>query len=91
LNEKMILVLAGLQTGEKCNLTKPCTCSSAMVMRYQKRISDPLLNRIDIHVQVLWIVHRFQGAPGYTPSAIRPAVITIFYCCLKGAYPGGRF
>ncbi len=31
---------------------KPCTCSSAMVTKYQKRISGPLLDRIDIHIQV---------------------------------------
>ncbi|MCS6907284.1 MAG: YifB family Mg chelatase-like AAA ATPase [Anaerolineales bacterium] len=31
---------------------KPCTCSSQMVTRYQKRISGPLLDRIDIHVEV---------------------------------------
>jgi magnesium chelatase family protein len=31
---------------------KECTCSSANVLRYQKRISGPLLDRIDIHIQV---------------------------------------
>jgi magnesium chelatase family protein len=31
---------------------KECTCSLAMVSRYQKRISGPLLDRIDIHVEV---------------------------------------
>jgi magnesium chelatase family protein len=31
---------------------KECTCSPAMVSRYQKRISGPLLDRIDIHVEV---------------------------------------
>ena len=31
---------------------KPCTCSSAMVTKYQKRISGPLLDRIDIHIEV---------------------------------------
>ena len=31
---------------------KECTCSEAMVSRYQKRISGPLLDRIDIHVEV---------------------------------------
>lgn len=31
---------------------KPCTCSSGMVTKYQKRISGPLLDRIDIHIQV---------------------------------------
>src|SRR5688572_853247 len=31
---------------------KTCTCSAAVVARYQKRISGPLLDRIDIHVDV---------------------------------------
>ncbi|MDX1599889.1 MAG: YifB family Mg chelatase-like AAA ATPase [Anaerolineales bacterium] len=29
-----------------------CTCTSSAVTRYQKRISGPLLDRIDIHVEV---------------------------------------
>lgn len=32
--------------------TKGCTCSPTMVSRYQKRISGPLMDRIDIHVEV---------------------------------------
>ena len=31
---------------------KECTCSNAMVTRYQKHISGPLLDRIDIHIEV---------------------------------------
>jgi len=31
---------------------RACTCSSAAVTRYQKRISGPLLDRIDIHIEV---------------------------------------
>lgn len=31
---------------------KPCTCSSTMILRYQSRLSGPLLDRIDIHVDV---------------------------------------
>lgn len=31
---------------------KPCTCASAMITKYQKRISGPLLDRIDIHIEV---------------------------------------
>ena len=32
--------------------THECTCTPAIVTRYQKRISGPLLDRIDIHVDV---------------------------------------
>jgi magnesium chelatase family protein len=32
--------------------TKPCTCATATVTKYQKRISRPLLDRIDIHIEV---------------------------------------
>ena len=31
---------------------KPCTCAPAVVTKYQKRISGPLLDRIDIHIEV---------------------------------------
>ena len=31
---------------------KPCTCAQAVVTKYQKRISGPLLDRIDIHIEV---------------------------------------
>lgn len=31
---------------------KACTCSNMVVSKYQKRISGPLLDRIDIHVEV---------------------------------------
>ena len=31
---------------------KECTCSTTQVLRYQKRLSGPLLDRIDIHTTV---------------------------------------
>ena len=31
---------------------KECTCSNSTVTKYQKRISGPLLDRIDIHIEV---------------------------------------
>lgn len=31
---------------------KACICSPTQIMRYQKRVSGPLLDRIDIHVEV---------------------------------------
>jgi len=31
---------------------KACGCAPAVVTKYQKRISGPLLDRIDIHIEV---------------------------------------
>lgn len=31
---------------------RPCTCLPGMIIRYQKRISGPILDRIDMHVDV---------------------------------------
>ncbi len=31
---------------------KPCTCTASMISKYQKRISGPILDRIDIHLNV---------------------------------------
>jgi magnesium chelatase family protein len=31
---------------------KPCTCAPSAVTKYQKRISGPLLDRNDIHIEV---------------------------------------
>ena len=44
--------LHGCPCGYYSDQLKACTCSSATVTRYQKRISGPLLDRIDIHVEV---------------------------------------
>ena len=32
--------------------SRECTCSNSMITRYQKRISGPLMDRIDIHIEV---------------------------------------
>jgi len=36
---------------------KQCTCSPSSVAKYQKRISGPLLDRIDIHIEVSRVKH----------------------------------
>lgn len=55
---------------------KPCTCAPAMVTKYQKRISGPLLDRIDIHIEVTGVDYEKLSGDrvGETSEAIRARV-----------------
>ena len=56
--------------------TKECTCSESTVSRYQKRISGPLLDRIDIFVEVPRVDYEklSSDAVGETSEAVRGRV-----------------
>ena len=51
-NFQLIAAMNPCPCGYYGDLTKACTCSSSMITRYQKRISGPLMDRIDIHIEV---------------------------------------
>ena len=51
-NFQLIAAMNPCPCGYYGDPVKPCTCSSATVTRYQKRVSGPLLDRIDIHIEV---------------------------------------
>lgn len=55
---------------------RSCTCSPVMIQRYSKRISGPLLDRIDIHVDVPRIEYEklADRRAGETSAAIRARV-----------------
>lgn len=55
---------------------KECTCSSTTVARYQKKISGPLLDRMDIHVEVPRVEYEklSDRRLGETSAAIRARV-----------------
>ena len=36
---------------------KPCSCTAAAIARYQKRVSGPILDRIDLHLSVQGVNH----------------------------------
>jgi magnesium chelatase family protein len=53
-----------------------CTCSAVMIQRYRSRISGPLLDRIDIHIEVPAVRYRelVDRSLGESSSAIRERV-----------------
>jgi magnesium chelatase family protein len=51
-NFQLIAAMNPCPCGYYGDQLKPCTCSSSTITRYQKRVSGPLLDRIDIHVEV---------------------------------------
>ena len=51
-NFQLIAAMNPCPCGYYGDSLKPCTCAHALVTKYQKRISDPLLDRIDIHIEV---------------------------------------
>jgi len=56
--------------------THECTCSMSMITRYQKRISGPLLDRIDIHIDVPNVEYDklADGRTGEPSASIRERV-----------------
>lgn len=51
-NFQLVAAMNPCPCGYYGDTRKPCTCSASTVTKYQKRISGPLLDRIDIHVEV---------------------------------------
>jgi len=51
-NFQLIAAMNPCPCGYYGDSLKPCTCAQGLVTKYQKRISGPLLDRIDIHIEV---------------------------------------
>jgi magnesium chelatase family protein len=51
-NFQLIAAMNPCPCGYYGDSVKQCTCSAGTVTKYQKRISGPLLDRIDIHIEV---------------------------------------
>ena len=74
-------------TVQYTDLFRQCTCSSTAVGKYQKRISGPLLDRIDLHIEVPRLSEEelLQARSGEPSAAIRERV------CRARAMQGERF
>jgi magnesium chelatase family protein len=75
-NFTMIAAMNPCPCGYFGDSEKECTCSMTMVTRYQKRISGPLLDRIDIHVEVPRVDYEKLSSDrlGEPSSAVRARV-----------------
>ena len=57
------------------NRVQDCVCSPGAVVKYKKKISGPILDRIDIHVEVPAVsFDKLEGEEGKSSGEIRQAV-----------------
>lgn len=57
------------------NPIKDCSCSPGTVMRYKKKISGPMLDRIDIHIDTPAVEYdKLEGAEGTPSKEVRTRV-----------------
>lgn len=77
-NFQLIAAMNPCPCGFKTDPARQCACNSGQVQRYLKRISGPLQDRIDIHIEVPRlapeeVMSRAQGEPS---AAIQQRVVT---------------
>ena len=62
--------------GNRGSRTKPCTCSAVQIKRYAGRISGPLLDRIDLHIEMTEVGYReiTDRKPAESSETIRARV-----------------
>lgn len=77
---RVLLVLAAnpCPCGHLGDPVEPCRCSPLEVKRYQRKLSGPILDRVDLYVNVPRLTPRelldLRTNPGETSEAVRPRV-----------------
>src|SRR4030081_655313 len=54
----LAVAMSGCPCGYFGDLKRECRCSPVQVQRYRQRISGPLLDRIDLHIEVPAVEYR---------------------------------
>jgi magnesium chelatase family protein len=69
----LVAALNPCPCGHLGNPLRTCTCSGTAIAAYRAKLSGPLLDRIDMHVEVPAVPYRqvAQGTPGETSEAVR--------------------
>jgi magnesium chelatase family protein len=73
----LVTALNPCPCGHLGSTVRTCTCSLAGIAAYRARLSGPLLDRIDMHVEVPAIGYRelAEESPGESSAAVRSRVI----------------
>lgn len=76
-NFMLIAALNPCPCGYRGDPRRPCHCSPPQIERYMSKISGPLLDRIDIHIEVPAVPFRelSGGAPGTSSAEMRAVVL----------------
>ncbi|PJF27640.1 MAG: magnesium chelatase [Phototrophicales bacterium] len=70
-NFLLVMAMNPCQCGYFGDPIKPCTCTPTMIQRYQSRLSGPLLDRIDLYLDVRRVDYdKLLGSEKAEPSAI---------------------
>ncbi len=56
-NFLLVLAMNPCPCGYFGDPVKPCTCTPTMILRYQSKLSGPLIDRIDMHIDVPRVEH----------------------------------
>jgi magnesium chelatase family protein len=75
-NFMLVAAMNPCPCGHAGDPARACTCSATAIARYQRRISGPLLDRIDIHVEVPRVEYDKLAdlRPGEQSAAVRARV-----------------
>jgi magnesium chelatase family protein len=74
----LVAALNPCPCGHAGSEVRSCTCSLMGISAYRSKLSGPLLDRIDLHVEVPALPYRAlaeQGAPGESSAAVRERVM----------------
>ncbi len=76
-NFMLVCAMNPCPCGNYGNANVECTCSPMMIQKYMAKISGPLLDRIDIHIEVpaVKVAELSQKKPGEPSTSIRERVI----------------
>lgn len=77
-NFMLICAMNPCKCGYLGHPTKPCTCTQTQIAKYGSRISGPMLDRIDIHIDVPAVAYSeiSSNKPSEKSSDIRERVLT---------------